>query len=108
MDRGPTQPAVPDEQPRGNLRRRVLERQSGAYLGEIRQPESDAALSGDSMARVFDVTVAADAVRLDAQGRGDAAFTVANVSGRRIRGRGKVVAKDPATAGWISIAGTAE
>ncbi len=60
------------------------------------------------MARVFDITAATDAVRLDTKGHGDAAFTVSNVTGRRIRGRAKAVPKDPATAGWLKIAGDVE
>ena len=60
------------------------------------------------MARLFDTTAASDTVRLDNKGRGDAAFTVSNVSGRRVRGRAKVVPKDPATAGWVKIAGDIE
>ena len=60
------------------------------------------------MARVLDITAATDAVRLDTKGQGDAAFTVSNVSGRRTRGRAKAVPKDPATAGWLKIAGDVE
>lgn len=60
------------------------------------------------MARVFDITAAADTVRLDTKGQGDAAFTVSNASGRRIRGRAKVVPKDPASAGWLSLVGESE
>lgn len=60
------------------------------------------------MARVFDITAASDSLRLDTKGQGDVAFTVSNVSGRRIRGRAKVVPKDPATAGWLAMAGDAE
>jgi hypothetical protein len=60
------------------------------------------------MARVFDITAGSDAVRLDTKGQGDAAFTISNVSGRRVRGRAKVVPKDPSTAGWLSLAGDAE
>jgi hypothetical protein len=60
------------------------------------------------MARVFDITAGSDAVRLDTRGQGDAAFTISNVSGRRIRGRATVVPKDPSTARWLSIDGDAE
>ena len=60
------------------------------------------------MARVFDITAGSDSVRLDTRGQGDAAFTVSNVSGRRVRGRAKAVPKDPSTAGWLSISGNAE
>ena len=60
------------------------------------------------MARVFDITAASDVVRLDTKGQGDAAFTVSNVSGRRMRGRAKAVPQDPATAGWLKIAGDVE
>ncbi|MEO8075541.1 MAG: hypothetical protein ABI818_04375 [Acidobacteriota bacterium] len=60
------------------------------------------------MARAFDITAAADAVRLDTKGDGNAAFTVSNVSGRRIRGRAKLVPADPAITGWLSLAGDVE
>ena len=60
------------------------------------------------MARAFDITAGSDSVRLDTKGQGDAAFTVSNVSGRRIRGRAKAVPKDPSTARWLSLSGDAE
>jgi hypothetical protein len=60
------------------------------------------------MARVFDITAVSDAVRLDTKGQGDAAFTVSNVSGRRLRGRATVIPKDAATAKWFVLAGEAE
>ncbi|MEO8075540.1 MAG: hypothetical protein ABI818_04370 [Acidobacteriota bacterium] len=60
------------------------------------------------MARAFEIAAASDTVRLDSRGRGDAAFTVTNVSGRTLRGRVKAVSTDPSSAGWISLSGDAE
>jgi beta-lactam-binding protein with PASTA domain len=60
------------------------------------------------MARVFTVTAASDAVSLDATGRGEVAFTVANASSKQLRGRARVVPQDAKQKSWLSIAGEPE
>lgn len=60
------------------------------------------------MANVFSITAASNTVPLDARGQGEIAFTVSNTSGRHLRGRAKVVAKDPAQKGWLTVAGEPE
>jgi hypothetical protein len=60
------------------------------------------------MARPFNVTAAADSVRLDAQGRGATTYTVSNISGRARRGRARLVPGDPAQGSWLSVEGEAE
>jgi len=60
------------------------------------------------MASVFNITAASSAVRLDAQGQGEIAFTVSNASGRPLRGRVIVVPQDPSQKGWLTLAGDLE
>ena len=60
------------------------------------------------MARVFTITAPASTIALDAQGRGEIAFTVANASGRMLRGRAVVVPQDASQKAWLTLAGEAE
>jgi len=60
------------------------------------------------MARVFNITAAASTISLDAQGKGEIAFTVANASGRPLRGRAVLVPQDPSQKGWLTLAGEPE
>ena len=60
------------------------------------------------MANPFTITTAADAVRLDTQGRGSTTFTVSNRSGQSRRGRAQLVPSDPGQASWLSLDGEAE
>lgn len=67
------------------------------------------------MSRVFNISSASDAVRLDAHGQGEVAFTVTNASARPVRGRFKVKLLDkpapdvPALAAdAIAVGGDAE
>jgi hypothetical protein len=56
----------------------------------------------------FDVTAATNTIRLDAQRRGEAAFTVFNNSGRALRGRATLVAATPAIVPWLALEGANE
>jgi hypothetical protein len=56
----------------------------------------------------FDITAATNTIRLNAQWRGEAAFTVFNNSGRALRGRALVVPASPAIAPWLTLDGTSE
>src|SRR5689334_11240358 len=56
----------------------------------------------------FDITAATNTIRLNAQRRGEAAFTVFNNSGRALRGRALVVPASPAIAPWLTLDGTSE
>lgn len=60
------------------------------------------------MARVFDVTSASTAVRLDALGQGKVLYTATNKSGRPLRGRAALIPEDAATKTWLSLSGEAE
>lgn len=60
------------------------------------------------MASTFSITSTSTAVHLDAQQRGEVAFTVSNTSGRSVRGRAKLVAQDPAQRDWLTVAGDTE
>lgn len=60
------------------------------------------------MSGPFAITTVTNTVCLDAQGRGEAAFTVFNASGRPIRGRARLVPAQPATAAWLTLVGEAE
>jgi beta-lactam-binding protein with PASTA domain len=60
------------------------------------------------MARVFNITAPTSTIALDGQGRGEIAFTVANASGRPLRGRAVLVPQDSSQKGWLTIAGEAE
>ena len=58
----------------------------------------------------FTITAATNSITLGADGRGEASFTVTNISGRAIRGRGQVrlVPDNPAAQGWLTLVGEAE
>lgn len=60
------------------------------------------------MARVFTITAASSTIALNAQGRAEVAFTVANASGRALRGRATVIPQDPTQKGWLTLAGEPE
>jgi len=60
------------------------------------------------MARVFNITAPSSTIPLDAHGRGEIAFTVANASGRPLRGRAVVMPQDPSQKAWLTLAGNAE
>jgi hypothetical protein len=60
------------------------------------------------MARVFSITAASSTITLDDKGHGEIAFTVANASGRPLRGRGILVPQDPSQKGWLTLAGEPE
>jgi hypothetical protein len=60
------------------------------------------------MARVFTITAPSSTITLDAQGRGEIAFTVANASGRALRGRVSVVPQGSAQIAWLKLAGESE
>ncbi len=60
------------------------------------------------MARVFTITAPSSTMALDAQGRGELAFTIANASGRVLRGRARVVPQDPAPIAWFTLVGEPE
>ena len=55
------------------------------------------------MARVFTITAPSSTIHLDAKGRGELAFTVANASGRRLRGRAVLVAQHPSQKAWLTL-----
>lgn len=56
----------------------------------------------------FAITAAANTVRLDANRRGEATFTVSNVLTRRLQGRALLVTEDPTVAAWLTLVGSAE
>src|SRR5689334_10789021 len=56
----------------------------------------------------FTITTGSNTVVLNADRRGEAAFTVTNISGRPLRGRGVPQPLGATGAGWLSIAGQAE
>jgi len=60
------------------------------------------------MSRVFDISSASEAVRLDGKGHGEVAFTVTNVSARAVRGRFKIKPLDAVGAEAFSIDGASE
>ena len=60
------------------------------------------------MARPFAITTANTTIQLDAKGAGEVSFTVTNSSKHSLRGRARVVAKDPTNESWLSIAGETE
>lgn len=60
------------------------------------------------MSRVFDISCASEAVRLDGKGHGDVAFTVTNVSARAVRGRFKIKPLDAVGSEAFSIDGASE
>lgn len=60
------------------------------------------------MASVFTITAAATSLALDPSRRGQVVLSVANSSGRALRGRARVVPLNAAAAPWLSILGEAE
>jgi hypothetical protein len=56
----------------------------------------------------FTITTGSNTVVLNAERKGEAAFTVTNISGRPLRGRGVPQPLGTAGADWLSIAGEAE
>jgi hypothetical protein len=56
----------------------------------------------------FDITAATNTIRLNAQRRGEASFTVFNNSGRALRGRATLVALTPVVAPWLTLEGANE
>jgi hypothetical protein len=56
----------------------------------------------------FDITAATNTIRLNAQRRGEASFTVFNNSGRALRGRATLVALTPVAAPWLTLEGANE
>jgi len=60
------------------------------------------------MAKVFDVTAPSSTITLDAEGRGTVAFTIANASGRPLRGRAAIVPQDPSQKAWLKLVGEPE
>jgi hypothetical protein len=60
------------------------------------------------MSRVFDISCASEAVRLDGKGHGDIAFTVTNVSARAVRGRFKIKPLDAVGTEAFGIDGASE
>lgn len=60
------------------------------------------------MANPFGITAATNTLFLDAQRQAQAAFTVSNLSGRRLRGRARLETPDPVTAPWLALQGEAE
>ena len=61
-----------------------------------------------NVAQVFAITAVSTNVKPDAQGKGEASFTVSNVSGRTVRGRATAKAADPARQSWLSVVGETE
>lgn len=60
------------------------------------------------MAKVFAITAVSTSVKTDAQGKGEASFTVSNVSDRPLRGRAAAKADAPGQQGWLALVGEAE
>ncbi len=60
------------------------------------------------MPRPFDITTPKDKVALDAEGKGQATFSVSNASGGTARGRARVVPGDPVQERWYRIEGDHE
>ncbi len=56
----------------------------------------------------FDITAATNTIRLNAQRRGEASFTVFNNSGRAVRGRAMLLALTPVAAPWLTLEGANE
>lgn len=56
------------------------------------------------MATVFTITAPSSSIALDDKGHGAIAFTVANASGKPLRGRVKLVPQDPSQLGWLTLA----
>jgi hypothetical protein len=63
----------------------------------------------ERMARsIFTITAPSDTARIDYQGHGEVVFTVTNAAGGAVRGRAKVILKEPKQTGWIKINGEVE
>ncbi len=60
------------------------------------------------MPNAFSITAANNTLNLDAQGHGEAAFTVSNLSKRALRGRARVIPLSDAKAEWFTLDGAAE
>lgn len=60
------------------------------------------------MPRVFAITAANAAVKLDQVGHGEAAFTVSNTTKRPLRGRAKAIPLESTKTSWLSVAGESE
>jgi hypothetical protein len=60
------------------------------------------------MPTAFTITAANNALNLDAQGRGETAFTVSNSAKRPLRGRARIIPLGAAKADWFSLDGEAE
>lgn len=60
------------------------------------------------MPRLFDITTPKDKVALDAEGKGQATFTVSNSSGATARGRARAVPGDPVQEKWYRVDGDVE
>jgi hypothetical protein len=60
------------------------------------------------MANPFNITAAANSLRLDSKLQAQTSFTVYNNSGRIMRGRARISPQDPATEKWLTLAGEAE
>jgi hypothetical protein len=60
------------------------------------------------MANPFNITAAANSLRLDSKLQAQTSFTVYNNSGRIMRGRARIAPQDPATEKWLTLAGEAE
>ncbi len=56
----------------------------------------------------FVITAANSTLSLDEQGRGEATFTVSNVSKRQLRGRARVIPLNGSSAAWFNLEGEAE
>lgn len=56
----------------------------------------------------FTITTGSNTLVLNAERKGETAFTVTNISGRRLRGRGVPQLLEQTAPGWLSIAGEAE
>lgn len=60
------------------------------------------------MSSLFAIVTPTNAVSVDSAGRGQAHFTVTNVSGRPVHGGARIVPQDPAAGSWLTLAGEAE
>ncbi|NIM94242.1 MAG: hypothetical protein GTO18_11095 [Anaerolineales bacterium] len=60
------------------------------------------------MSSLFDITIPSNTVVLDSGRRGEASFTVTNISGRPFRARAVVVSDEPSIKPWITIEGQPE
>ncbi len=60
------------------------------------------------MSRAFDVTSSTPSVTLNAEGKGELAFTVSNALGKPVRARFLPVTKGSTGAGWLKVSGASE